>query len=83
VKTVTPAQLNAAYMELYPSEIPACQSGESERILANWLERYHQDPVDAVSLSNWYGKVTLALFKALNLPKPKSKRHALFMLAGD
>jgi hypothetical protein len=82
MKSVTPAQLNAAYMELNPGEIRPGQEPDSERILANWLHRYHQDPVFCVARSNWHGKVTDALLKALGLPKPKSKRHALFMLAG-
>lgn len=83
MRTVTPQQLNAAYMELYPAEIRPEHAAESERILANWLERYNEDPVRAVAMSNWYGKVTRALLKALGSPMPKSKRHALFMLAGQ
>ena len=69
-------------MTLFPNEISPSQEAESERILGNWLERYNRDPLDAVRMSNWYGKVTRALLLALGLPRPQSKRHALFMLAG-
>jgi hypothetical protein len=83
MKTVSPAELNQAYMQLHPGEIrpDAVSIADSERVLANWLERYANEPAKAISLTNWQGKVTLALLKALKLPTPKTKTQAMALLA--
>lgn len=78
MKTVTPQRLNRAYMDLFPGENR--DTAECETIMGNWLERYQQDPAKAIATQNWYGKVTQALFKALGLKQPRSKREMLIAL---
>jgi hypothetical protein len=86
MKTVTPAQLVDAYNQLNPGEhrIPEHQDAsifraDLERIFNNWLTLYIDNPKLAVSVgkSNWGGKVTTALFKALGIKQPKTKSAML------
>lgn len=85
MKTVTPEQLREAYESLYPEE--GKWGGVS--VFDEWLWHYEQNPVSAISTcvyrgrlrSNWKGKVTAALFEALRIPKPKTKRQMLEALA--
>ena len=78
MKTVSPTELNRAYMELYPGENH--DNPDCERIMGNWLERYRNQPDCAIATQNWCGKVTKALFKALGLKQPRIKREMLEML---
>ncbi len=86
MKTVTPAQLVDAYNELNPREHripehqdPASARADLERIFNNWLKRYLDNPELAISVvkTNWGGKVTTALFKALAIKQPKTKAAML------
>jgi hypothetical protein len=86
MKTVTPAQLLDAYNVLHPTEhrTPehqnvAASRADLERIFNNWLERYLDNPELALSTgkTNWGGKVTTALFKALGIKQPKTKSAML------
>ena len=78
MKTVTPPKLCLAYRELYPGEISDIADGE--RIMGNWLDRYTRYPLDSIRTQNWHGKVTTALFKALGLKQPKTKRDMVRIL---
>jgi len=86
MKSVTPAQLVDAYNQLNPGEhtIPEHYDASTfradlERIFNNWLTLYLDKPELAVSVgkSNWGGKVTPALFKALGIKQPKTKSAML------
>ena len=69
MKTVTPAQLAVAYCELYPSENPPAQHEDAMR---NWLARYESGDGRTIARANWYGKVTRALFRAIDLKQPRT-----------
>ena len=86
MKTVTPAQLLDAYNALHPTEHKTPQHqdltaarADLERIFNNWLKRYLDNPEMALSIgkTNWGGKVTTALFKALGIKQPKTKSAML------
>ena len=86
MKTVTPTQLLDAYNELNPGEHsipehhdPSTFRADVERIFNNWLTRYRDSPELALTVgkSNWGGKVTTALFKALGIKQPKTKSAML------
>jgi hypothetical protein len=81
MKSVSPKKLCESYMFIYPGEITDVADGE--RILKNWLDRYKLFPEKAIATCNWYGKVTTALFHALFLEKPRTKRDMLITLMGD
>lgn len=76
MKTVTAEKLMDAYESLYPDE-KCTDKNDGIRIYGNWLGRYHTDPSDAIRGANWYGKVTKALFKALNIKQPKTVKAML------
>jgi hypothetical protein len=78
VTTTTPEKLAAAYAGLYPSE--GGTSSEVVRIFGNWLERYNRNPESAIATCNWCGKVTRALFAAVGIKQPKTKREMLKVL---
>ncbi len=89
MKTVTPAQLLDAYNVLHPTEHKTPQHqdltaarADLERIFNifnNWLKRYLDNPETTLSIgkTNWGGKVTSALFKALGIKQPKTKSAML------
>ena len=86
MKTVTPAQLLDAYSVLHPTEHKAPEHqdlsaarADLERIFDNWLKRYLDNPQLALSIAktNWGGKVTTALFKALGIKQPKTESAML------
>ena len=83
MKTVTPEQLAKAYVTLYPSELISPNNTPEQclqqitEIMRNWLKHYHIDPQRNISGSNWYGKVTKALFLALEIKQPKTVKAML------
>lgn len=77
--TVTPKALATAYNELYPAENHVLDE-DTLQIYNNWLTRYQQNPEHAVATQNWCGKVTKALFRALNIKQPRTKREMLLVL---
>lgn len=86
MKTVTPGQLVDAYNELNPREHgtpehqdPSTARADLERIFNNWLTSYLDNPKLTLSVgkTNWGGKVTAALFKALGIKQPKTKSAML------
>lgn len=83
----SPRELTLAYKELYPNEFIHNEASteektfqEIERILSNWIVDYEATPERMVSNSNWYGKVTKALFKAVDIKKPKTVAEMLLVL---
>lgn len=79
MRIVTPQQLCQAYRTLNPGEIS--HAAEGVRILGNWLQRYLAHPDQAIAADgNWHGKVTAALFHALGLKLPRTKRERLVVL---
>jgi hypothetical protein len=87
MKTVTPEQLAKAYTELYPDELVSPNNTPEQcleqvtRTLGNWLDDYSKDPAKKVRGANWYGKVTTALFRALNIKQPKTVKAMLEALS--
>jgi hypothetical protein len=80
MKTVTAAELVAAYDSLYPGEhVPVegvdltKHQSDIESTFNNWLARYKEFPEATIATSNWGGKVTKALFKALDIKQPRKK----------
>lgn len=80
MKTVTPKQLTSAYKELFPTGIRPEDDEDMHRIFGNWLALYNTNPEAAISVSNWGGKVTKALFKALDVKMPKTKAAMMKIL---
>ena len=81
MKTVAAPELAKAYASLYPAECKPENQSELEAILSKWLETYSHDPSRMISVSNWYGKVTKALFQALGEKQPKTKTLMLESLS--
>ena len=79
LKTVSAEKLQESYEALYPYE----RHSDNLQILANWLKRYENNPESCVSNSNWYGKVTKALFVALRITIPNNKKDMLSVLKGE
>ena len=83
MKTVTAIQLTQAYAKLHPEEkidfetITAEGVADLVRIFGNWLYRYEREPEKAIATCNWMGKVTKALFHALELKQPKTKKEMI------
>ncbi len=73
MKTVSAWQLVEAYVELYPGELIG-RDDDITRIFNNWLYRYNKTPEKAIATTNWNGKVTKALFHALKIKQPKTKK---------
>src|SRR5690242_5722005 len=80
MKTVTAAKLLAAYDSLYPGEHtpvegadPTKHQSDLETTFNRWLARYHEFPEATLATTNWAGKVTKALFKALEIKQPRTK----------
>lgn len=80
--TVTPAALSEAYRTLFPNECRYTpqQIANHEEIMDAWLTRYAADPGYALATTNFYGKVTQALFCALKIRMPRTKRDRLAAL---
>ena len=86
MKTVTAQKLALAYSSLYPEELVS-QNNTKEQclvqlrdILGNWLFRYEKLPETAIAGSNWQGRVTKALFVALDIKQPKTVKKMLEVL---
>jgi uncharacterized protein YqeY len=74
--SVSPEKLHEVYHELYPSEAPKDFQKEGNiKIFGNWLNRYKESPEMAIATvpTSWQGKMTKALFKALDILQPKTK----------
>jgi hypothetical protein len=77
-KTVTAEELAKAYTTIYPEELispnntPESCLRQVTEILGNWLAGYDKSPERHIAGSNWYGKVTKALFMALKIKQPKT-----------
>ena len=58
---------------------PAAARADVERMFGNWLTLYELEPESALCVvkTAWRGKVTTALFKALNIKQPKAKSAML------
>lgn len=80
-KIVTLETLAQAYAELYPNEVGERGVMSLYHPLGNWLNAFRREPEKKIGMSNWYGKVTRALFKVLELKLPKTKKAALELLA--
>lgn len=80
--TVTPIALSDAYRALFPNECRynPQQIQDHEETMANWLTHYAADPASALATTNWAGKVTQALFHALKIRMPRTKRDRLVAL---
>jgi len=80
MKTTTPQKLAASYAQLNPSEnLPLNE--DVFRIMRNWLNGYAENPDRHVAMSNYYGKVTRALFHALGFKMSRTKKEALSILS--
>ena len=73
-----PRKLALCYFALYPKETPTVDSEEMwdsiDCTYQNWLNRLYEEPAKALSVSNWYGKVTKAFFKMIGVPCPTLKK---------
>lgn len=78
MKTVTAQQLARAYAIMNPQE---GSTAAIEETMGNWLARYERKPSAAIATTNWAGKVTAALFKALGIQQPKTKTRMLEVLS--
>lgn len=80
--TTTPTRLSQSYRTLFPDECryTPSQIEDHEGFMANWLMRYEANPESAIATTNWMGKVTKALFHALHVPMPRTKRDRLIAL---
>ena len=81
-RTVTATTLSTAYRTLFPDECTYSQPQitNHEEIMSNWLARYQAHPESALATTNWTGKITQALFHALHLHMPRTKRDRLIAL---
>lgn len=77
---VSAGRLALAYKELFPNEFDLENLPEVEHAFTNWLERFNKTPEKAIATKNWAGKVTQALFHALGVTQPKTKRDMLAAL---
>lgn len=77
---VSPSRLALAYGELFPGEFTPKDLPQLVNTMSNWLERYHAAPEQAIATKNWAGKVTQALFFALGLQQPRTKKDMLAVL---
>ena len=81
MKQVTSLELAKAYGELNPNENfkfdTAEQVADLMRIFGNWLEAYSRKPESRIATCNWMGKVTKALFYALGMKQPRTKKAML------
>jgi len=77
---VSAGRLALAYKELFPGEFDLKNLPEIEETMGNWLERYYREPEKAIATQNWTGKVTQALFHALGIGQPKTKKAMLELL---
>lgn len=77
---VTAGRLALAYGELNPGEFELKNLPEIEEAMGNWLEKLSQQPEKAIATTNWAGKVTQALFYALGIDSPKTKKSMLELL---
>lgn len=80
MKTVTAAQLIAAYDSLYPGEHTPVDGvdltkhqSDIEATFNHWLDRYREFPQATLATANWGGKITKALFRALGIKQPQTK----------
>lgn len=73
MKTTTPEKLAAAYIALFPDEKPE-NIENLHTIFRNWLYRYEQDAGKTIAGANFAGKVTKALFLALQIRQPRTVR---------
>jgi hypothetical protein len=86
MKTVTAEKLTQCYVELFPDELISPNNTPEQCIeqiipvMSNWLKGYHTNPSNSIRASNWYGKVTKALFKALEIKQPKTVKDMLIAL---
>lgn len=78
---VSASRLALAYHELFPGEFELRNLPEVQGTMQNWLDRFHQEPEKAIATTNWAGKVTQALFYALGLDTPKTKKAMLELLS--
>ena len=91
--TPTIEKLVESYEKLFPDKhnygCPTAEATEQLKqshheelraILCGWLNRYIHNPEDAIATQNWYGKVTRALFDAVGIKLPKTKKEMLVML---
>ena len=81
MKTVTAKQLYGAYIELYPTEAAPPNDSDPYGPYRGWLARYRDSGGQCVATQNWGGKVTRALFRALKLKQPRTKRDMLTALS--
>ena len=78
MKTVTPSELAQAYVTLFPAELVSPNNTPEQcleqitGIMGNWMNHYRLDPHRVIRGSNFYGKVTSALFLALDIKQPKT-----------
>lgn len=81
-RTVTATALSTSYRTIFPNECDDTPSQINDHIdiMGNWLARYHTHPESALATTNWAGKVTQALFHALHLHMPRTKRDRLIAL---
>lgn len=77
---VSAGRLALAYGELFPGEFELKNLPQIVDTMSNWLDRFREEPEKAVATTNWAGKVTQALFHALGLEQPKTKKAMLEML---
>lgn len=77
---VSSSRLTLAYGELFPGEFTLKDLPQLVNTMSNWLERYHAAPEQAIATTNWTGKVTQALFFALGLQQPRTKKDMLAVL---
>lgn len=74
---VSPDALAAAYRALYPAK---SRITDPITFAAVWLDKYAADPVSHISVDGDSQLLTAALFKALEIPLPKTDEMALFVL---
>lgn len=74
---VSAGRLALAYGELFPGEFELKNLPQIVDTMSNWLDRFREEPEKAVATTNWAGKVTQALFHALGLDQPKTKKAML------
>lgn len=77
VRHVSPEALAAAYRALYPAK---SRIVDPITFAAAWIDKYASDPVSHISTEGDSQLLTTALFKALEIPLPKTDEMALFVL---
>lgn len=77
LRHVTPDALAAAYRALYAAKSRII---DPITFAAAWLEKYAADPASYISIEGDSQLLTTALFKALEIPLPKTDEMALFVL---